>query len=51
MVVTGRVGCGGDAGGGLGGGNDGGGGGDGRDVDRDIMSKWEDNLASVTLGT
>ena len=47
----GRIKCVGDADGGSGGGMDGGGGGDGRDVDRDRMSKWEDNLASVTLGT
>ena len=29
---------------------DGGGGGDGRDGDEDGLSRWEDNVAHVTLG-
>ena len=36
---------------GLGGGTDGGGGGDGRDGGRDMLSRWEYNVANVTLGT
>ena len=48
VVVTGRGGCGGDADGGLGGGTYGGGGEGGWDRDRDILSRWEDNVTKLT---
>ena len=51
MVGAGRFGCGGDADGGPGGVTDVGGGVDGRDGDGDGISRWEDNVAQVTLGT
>ena len=46
-----RVGCAGDTYGGLGGGTDGGGRGDGQDGGGDMLSRWEYNVANVTLGT
>ena len=50
VMVTGRVGCGGDASGGSGGGTDRGGGGDVRGGDGERISWWEDNVAKLTLG-
>ena len=53
VVVAGKTGFGMDVDGRLGGGTDGGGGGDGRDGygDGDGLSRWEDNVAQVTLRT
>ena len=51
VVITGRVGCGGDVDGSLGGGTDRGGGGYGRDEGGDRLSRWDDNVANVTLRT
>ena len=45
------IGCGGDTDGGLGGGTNGGGGGDEQDRDSDRLSRWEDNVSHITLGT
>ena len=50
VVVAGQGGYGEDADGGLGGGTERGGGGDGRDGDDNILSWWENNVASLTLG-
>ena len=51
VVVAGRIRCGGGTDGGLGCLMDVGVGGYGRDRDRDVLRRWEDNLAHVTLGT
>ena len=51
VVVSGRVGCGGYADSGSGGGMGGGGIGDGWYGDVDRLSRWEDHVAIVTLGT
>ena len=51
MVVEVRIRCGGGADSGLGCLMDVEVGGYGRDRDRDVLSRWEDNLAHVTLGT
>ena len=52
VVVTGRLGLGGDADGGLGGGTGGGGGGYGRDRDGDgQIIRWEDTVENIILQT
>ena len=51
VAETGQGGCGGDEDVCSGGGTDGGGGGYGRDGDGDILSRWEGNVANLTLGT
>ena len=51
VVEVGRGGCGGDTNGGSFGGTDRRGGGGGRDVDGNRLSRWEDNLLNLTLGT
>ena len=51
MVVTERIGCGGNANSGLGGRVGRGEGGYGWNGDIDILSWWEDNVANITLGT
>ena len=51
LLGSGRTVFGGDADSRLGGGTDGGVEGDGRDRDGDGLSRWEDNVAHITLGT
>ena len=51
VVGAGLIVCGGDADGGSGVGTDGRVGGDEQDGDGDGLSRWEDNVAHVTLGT
>ena len=50
VLVAVRVGCGGYADGVSGGGTDGVGGGDRRDGNGNRLSRWEDNVANLTLG-
>ena len=51
VVGAGLIVCGGDADGGSGVGTDGRVGGDEQDGDGDGLSRWEDNVAHITLGT
>ena len=51
VMGTGRDGCGGDVDIGSGGRTEGGGGGDGWVGDGERLSRWEDNVANLTVGT